>query len=65
MQHPAAGASGYALVLAAGDKGLAAADAVQYKFLPLLVKLGQNVVQKQYGVLAGLGQVNLPLGKLY
>ena len=63
-QHPSARAAGYALILTAGYKRLPAADAVQYKFLTAAVKLGQHIVQQQYGILPRFGKEYLPLRQL-
>ena len=56
--------SGDFLPLAAGDEGLAAADAVQNEFLPAWVQLAQNIIQQQNRVFPAFLQVDFPLRQL-
>ena len=59
------GAAGSRDVTFGGTDSLSAADAVEDKFLPLLVKLRENIVQQEYRIFPGLGEEYLPLGKLH
>ena len=55
---------GDALVLAAGDERLAAADAVEDELLAGGVELGENIVEQEDGIFARLGKEKIPLREL-